>query len=83
MPDPRSGYDGSGNQVRIWLGFGLILLGFALMPRILSPYVLILLCYALIFALACLGLNLLLGAGGLYIPRLTILGVLYPPGDFP
>lgn len=65
MPDPGSGDDGSGDRVRIWLGFGLILLGFALMPWILSPYVLILLCYALIFALACLGLNLLLGAGGL------------------
>lgn len=35
------------------------------MPQVLSPYALLLLCYALVFALACLGLNLLLGTTGL------------------
>lgn len=35
------------------------------MPLLLAPYPLIVLCYALVFAIACMGLNLLLGTTGL------------------
>jgi ABC-type branched-subunit amino acid transport system permease subunit len=35
------------------------------MPVILPPYPLIVLCYALVFAIACMGLNLLFGTTGL------------------
>lgn len=38
---------------------------FLLAPLVLPPYPLILLCYALVFSIACLGLNLLLGTTGL------------------
>ncbi len=40
-------------------------LGLCLLPWILSPYHLIVFSYALVFAIACLGLNLLLGHAGL------------------
>jgi branched-chain amino acid transport system permease protein len=43
-------------------GVAVILL---LMPLILSPYPLIILSYALVFSIACLGLNVLLGQTGL------------------
>ncbi|MFQ5656010.1 MAG: branched-chain amino acid ABC transporter permease [Candidatus Methylomirabilales bacterium] len=36
-----------------------------LFPLLLPPYPLIILCYALVFSIACLGLNLLLGTTGL------------------
>ncbi|MFQ5545329.1 MAG: hypothetical protein ACE5FE_05040, partial [Acidiferrobacterales bacterium] len=45
------------------LGGGGVL--FLLAPLALSPYVLIILCYALVLCIACLGLNLLLGTTGL------------------
>jgi len=35
------------------------------MPPLLPPYYLIELCYVLVFSIACLGLNLLLGTTGL------------------
>lgn len=47
-----------------WLAVCAAGVALALMPQLLSPYVLLLFCYALIFALACLGLNLLLGTTG-------------------
>lgn len=46
----------------VWAGIALFLL---LAPLLLPPYPLIVLGYALIFAIACLGLNLLLGHTGL------------------
>ncbi|MFQ5995688.1 MAG: branched-chain amino acid ABC transporter permease [Acidiferrobacterales bacterium] len=47
--------------------FALVAAGIllALAPAALSPYSLITLCYALVFSIACLGLNLLLGTTGL------------------
>jgi len=39
--------------------------GLLLMPLLLPPYYLIELCYVLVFSIACLGLNLLLGTTGL------------------
>ena len=36
-----------------------------LMPLVLSPYMLIVFCYGLVFSIACLGLNLLFGTTGL------------------
>ena len=65
MPDDRAGLGGLGRHVRGWHAFALVAGALAVMPQALSPYLLILLCYALIFALACLGLNLLLGTSGL------------------
>lgn len=47
------------------LAFGAAAAALAVMPQVLSPYLLILLCHALVFALACLGLNLVFGLGGL------------------
>jgi branched-chain amino acid transport system permease protein len=44
---------------------GLAGVAFLLMPLLVSPYYLIELCYALVFAIACLGLNLLFGTTGL------------------
>ena len=35
------------------------------MPVLLAPYPLLILCYALVFAIACMGLNLLFGTAGL------------------
>jgi len=47
---------------------GLLFVGAAAallaLPQLLSPSLLILLCHALVLALACLGVNLLLGLGG-------------------
>lgn len=65
MPDDSAGFGGLGRHVRGWHAFALVAGALAVMPQALSPYLLILLCYALIFALACLGLNLLLGTSGL------------------
>ena len=52
---------------RVWTWLGLAGAGATLvfMPQVLSPYILLLFCYALVFALACLGLNLLFGTTGL------------------
>lgn len=48
-----------------WIVLAGSVAALALMPQLLSAYALLLLCYALVFALACLGLNLLLGSTGL------------------
>src|SRR5262245_28009001 len=47
------------------LGGGLILLGLAVLPFVVDPYQTVLLSYGLVFALAALGFNLLLGYTGL------------------
>ncbi len=47
----------------LWYGVGIVLLCF--MPQLLNPYPLFLLSYGLVSAIACLGLNLLLGYTGL------------------
>jgi branched-chain amino acid transport system permease protein len=47
------------------LGAGLAALALVPMPALLPPYPLIELCYALVLAIACLGLNLVLGTTGL------------------
>ncbi len=57
--------DANAPCARTWLAFGAATAALALMPQFLSPYLLVLLCYVLVFALACLGLNLLLGVSGL------------------
>lgn len=49
---------------------------FFIAPGVLSPYALITLCYALVFAIACLGLNLLFGTTGLLsLGHATFFGV--------
>ena len=65
MSDGTARPSGFGRHLRGWTTVLLAALGLAVMPQTLPPYLLILLCYALIFALACLGLNLLLGGSGL------------------
>lgn len=65
MPEVPRGSSGPSRHVGGWCVFALAAAGLAVMPQSLPPYLLILLCYALIFALACLGLNLLLGTSGL------------------
>lgn len=65
MPDVTAGLSGLARHLKGWHAFALAGAGLAVMPQALPPYLLILLCYALIFALACLGLNLLLGTSGL------------------
>ncbi|MEE9598597.1 MAG: branched-chain amino acid ABC transporter permease [Acidiferrobacterales bacterium] len=47
----------------IYAGMGSVAL--LLSPLVLSPYALIILCYVLVFSIACLALNLLLGTTGL------------------
>lgn len=47
----------------LFAGTGAVV--FLLMPLVLAPYPLFILCYALVFSIACLGLNLLLGTTGL------------------
>jgi branched-chain amino acid transport system permease protein len=47
------------------LVYGVLVVVFLYLPRLLSPFTLMLLCYALVFSIACLGLNLLLGNTGL------------------
>ncbi|NIR45272.1 MAG: branched-chain amino acid ABC transporter permease, partial [Gammaproteobacteria bacterium] len=55
----RTGHAGA------WLAAGAAAILLAFMPPVLSDYGLLILCYALVFALACLGLNLLFGGTGL------------------
>ncbi len=57
----RSGRTGRG----AWIAIGATTILLALMPLVLSEYSLLILCYVLVFALACLGLNLLFGTTGL------------------
>jgi branched-chain amino acid transport system permease protein len=47
------------------LGLAAVALVLALAPAVSPPYPLLLLCYALVLGVGCLGLNLLLGATGL------------------
>jgi branched-chain amino acid transport system permease protein len=65
MRDAPRTLSGPGRRAGIWYALTLTAAGLAFMPQTLPPYLLILLCYALILALACLGLNLLLGTSGL------------------
>ncbi len=48
-----------------WIAIGATAILLGLMPLVLSEYPLLILCYVLVFALACLGLNLLFGTTGL------------------
>ncbi len=57
----RGGRTGRG----AWIAIGATAILLALMPLVLSEYSLLTLCYVLVFALACLGLNLLFGTTGL------------------
>lgn len=57
--------DAPAHRSLIWLALAGSAAALVLMPQLLPPYILLLLCYALVFALACLGLNLLLGTTGL------------------
>ncbi len=57
----RGGRTGRG----AWIATGATAILLALMPLVLSEYPLLILCYVLVFALACLGLNLLFGTTGL------------------
>src|SRR5207247_4372112 len=50
---------------RVLLGAGPILAGLIILPFVLAPYQTVLLSYGLVFALAALGFNLLLGYTGL------------------
>ncbi len=50
---------------RTLLGSGGLVVVLFLLPLLLSPYDLLVLSYALVFAIACMGLNLLLGYTGL------------------
>src|SRR5207249_7401686 len=50
---------------RVLLGAGPILVGLIILPFVLAPYQTVLLSYGLVFALAALGFNLLLGYTGL------------------
>ena len=43
-------------RVATWLAVGAAAVALALVPQLLSPYLLLLVCCVLIFALACLGL---------------------------
>ena len=53
------------------------------MPVVLAPYPLIVLCYALVFAIACMGLNLLLGTAGLLsLGHATFFGISAYAGAF-
>ncbi len=53
------------------------------MPVMLAPYPLIVLCYALVFAIACMGLNLLLGTTGLLsLGHATFFGIAAYAGAF-
>jgi len=53
------------------------------MPALLPPYSLILLCYALVLAIACLGLNLLYGTAGLLsLGHATFFGIGAYAGGF-
>ncbi|MFQ5763592.1 MAG: branched-chain amino acid ABC transporter permease [Rhodospirillales bacterium] len=53
------------------------------MPVVLPPYPLIVLCYALVFAIACMGLNLLLGTAGLLsLGHATFFGIAAYAGAF-
>jgi len=57
----RGGRTGSG----AWIAIGATAILLTLMPLVLCEYSLLILCYVLVFALACLGLNLLFGTTGL------------------
>lgn len=50
---------------RLSLPLGIITAGLLFMPLLLTEYSLIILCYVLVYAIACMGLNLLFGTTGL------------------
>jgi branched-chain amino acid transport system permease protein len=61
----------------------LIGLALAMMPLLLAPYPLIVLCHMLVFAIACLGLNLVYGTSGmLSLGHATYFGVAAYAGAF-
>lgn len=58
-----TGRDGGSTRVLLWTAAGAVVL--LLMPLLLPSYPLYILSHALVFSIACLGLNLLLGGTGL------------------
>ncbi len=67
---------------RVWLSAGAAAALLA-MPRVLAPYPLVLLSHMLVFAIACLGLNLLYGtAGSLSLGHAAFFGVAAYAGTF-
>jgi len=49
----------------VWLSYALALSLLLIAPNIVTPFYLLLICYALVYSIAGVGLNLLLGYGGL------------------
>jgi branched-chain amino acid transport system permease protein len=66
MPEGTAPASARAQRARALLALAGAGLALVFMPQLLSPYILLLFCYALVFALACLGLNLLFGTTGLF-----------------